>query len=196
MPLMGKKPQFKAVGEQYDDADDSSSFANMDSGGGAFGSSSEPTEQELEDMKVKDGERLNKALAKCKTESIELVTSLLERGAKIDTVDKKLGFTALHHACRLGFVQTTKLLIEAQAPVDAVEKDNWTPLMIAVTNGNKQIVQLLLEAGADRDAQDKEGFTAIEIAEGKILAFDRQPEVLRLLQTWSEDTPVFEPIRL
>lgn len=147
--------------------------------------SCEPTEQEIAEMRVRNGKALRKAASDRNVEDIRLVASLLERGAKLDSKDRRTGFTALHHACVNGHAQMARALIEAKAPMEARENDKWTPLMVATTNGHTKIMVMLLEYGADPNLKDAEGRTALDIASGMYLAFDEQPEAKDLLNTWT-----------
>ena len=48
--------------------------------------------------------------------------------------------------------------------VSRITADGWTPLMIAITNGNSDVVNLLLKAGADVNAKRTTGTTALMTA--------------------------------
>lgn len=60
------------------------------------------------------------------------------------------GLTALHHAARQGHLDAVKALVEGGADLNQVTgQDNWTPLLIATTNGQWDVAMLLIESGAD-----------------------------------------------
>lgn len=49
-------------------------------------------------------------------------------------------------------------------PVDSVDDNGRTALMIAASNGHRVITTILLEEGADHSLEDEQGFTALELA--------------------------------
>ena len=60
------------------------------------------------------------------------------------------GLTALHHAARQGHLDAVRALVEGGADVNRVSgQDNWTPLLIATTNGQWDVAMLLIENGAN-----------------------------------------------
>ena len=61
-------------------------------------------------------------------------------------------------------LELTGALVEHGADVDAVTKENYTPLMIAVKQKHENAVTFLLEHGANLDLQDKDGNTALHHA--------------------------------
>lgn len=59
---------------------------------------------------------------------------------------------------------TKKCLSDKKCKVNARDKDGWTALMYAITNGNKKIVQMLIAAGAKVNQKNKKGLTPLDIA--------------------------------
>lgn len=55
----------------------------------------------------------------------------------------------LYYACAVSNIDIVKALINANADLNAISPIGYTPLMMAVTNGQVEIVKVLLEAGAD-----------------------------------------------
>ena len=82
----------------------------------------------------------------------------------VNMVDK-YGMTALIYACRKGYTEVVKLLLEANADVNMVNKYGNSALMYACKDGYTEIVKLLLEANADVNIVDKYGNTALRYAE-------------------------------
>ena len=58
------------------------------------------------------------------------------------------GSTALHHASVMGHTECMKLLVMANAPVDALTQWKETSLHLAAMHSHGEAVAVLLEAGA------------------------------------------------
>ena len=64
--------------------------------------------------------------------------------------NSKGGMTALHHAVRQGYVETTRALVEGGADMNkGMAGDGSTPLLVAAINGQFDAAMLLVEKGAD-----------------------------------------------
>ncbi len=64
----------------------------------------------------------------------------------------KGGLTALHHAVRQGYVETTSALIDGGADINkGTAGDGSSPLLVATINGQFDAAMLLIEKGADPD---------------------------------------------
>ena len=64
--------------------------------------------------------------------------------------NSKGGMTALHHAVRQGYVETTAALIAGGADINKpMAGDGSTPLLVATINGQFDAAMLLIEKGAD-----------------------------------------------
>jgi len=60
----------------------------------------------------------------------------------------------LHWAAALETEEIVQFLVENGADVNAVEQSaQWTPLTLAVRQGNVEIVTMLLANGADKEAK-------------------------------------------
>jgi len=80
----------------------------------------------------------------------EMIAKALECGAIVDRLTMN-NRRALHFFCEQGDMQITKLLLDAGADTEIVEKESgWTPLWFAATNGHLGVVKLLLEYGAKK----------------------------------------------
>lgn len=81
---------------------------------------------------------------------VDVVQFLLTAGASITT---SRNWHALHEACKAGYIELVKLLIDAGAPVNNPHQYSgctpWSPLHIAVRHGNLDCVKLLISCGAD-----------------------------------------------
>lgn len=103
------------------------------------------------------------ALSPRSLRSLEL---LLAAGAPVDQADAE-GATPLWLAASLGNLEGAKALLRAGASVDrrAPGRDGSTPLLPAVTRGDRAMVGLLLEAGANwTQGADAWGSTALHEA--------------------------------
>lgn len=90
-----------------------------------------------------------------------------ERNVPVD-VPNNDGMTPLHVLAEQitgdNDVNIARILIEAGAPIDAVDSATNTPLMRAIRRENVQLVKFLLEKGANKDIAGPGGRTALEIA--------------------------------
>lgn len=128
--------------------------------------------------------RLFSQICLCRIFCYVFISILLNLNADINLVAKS-GGTALLFAAGGGHFDVTKLLIQAQADVNAVvvatpeyieqvtaaikegkedvepHKDGVTALMVAAEGGYEDIVKILVENGAVVDIQDDEGITPL-----------------------------------
>ncbi len=77
---------------------------------------------------------------------------------------KKQGRTFLGFAALFGRYEMVKLLIDAGAKVNVVQKDGLTPVICATLRGYRKIVELLLQHGADPNIADKKRLTPFHYA--------------------------------
>lgn len=95
------------------------------------------------------------------------VIALLEHGASARIMGRAFEQNlALHAACaghRLGKAAFAKLVAATGDP-NALQKQGYTPLMIAAGNGFVDAVDVLLAAGADRSLKQAEGKSAADLA--------------------------------
>ena len=105
----------------------------------------------------------------CRSQHVRLVKFLLQQGANVQVKDKD-GKTALHFACELTFTwkpascDLLNCLTENGADINALRKDNRTPLMVASSCGGVDQITFLIERGANVHLQDKNGDTALHHA--------------------------------
>ncbi|KAJ3580911.1 hypothetical protein NHX12_017322 [Muraenolepis orangiensis] len=66
-------------------------------------------------------------------------------------------WSPLHHAAHGGHLNLMRLLVEAEAPVDAPTLHGATPLMRAIESSQAACVDFLLRAGAMVTAENKRG---------------------------------------
>lgn len=96
------------------------------------------------------------------------VRRFLQEGIDVDVADDYTGWTALHWASLGCHADIVDALLYARANVNAVNKSDWTPLMIATWGGKRyeehktiSIVETLLRAGADVNVMANDGMTAL-----------------------------------
>lgn len=92
---------------------------------------------------------------------------LLSIGASPDSRDS--GEPALCIAAKNGFVEGAELLLKSGADPDAyyyyeVEHQNFTPMQLAIKNGNMAVVVTLLEHNAELRYTDRNGLTMVQLA--------------------------------
>ena len=101
---------------------------------------------------------------------VEALRQLLAEGVSPNAIDHR-SLTPLLRLCSSTFNGATgdhaacfKLLREAGASLDAVDRDRWTPLHHAAIRANVEIMTLLVEAGVNVNAADSDGCTALHFA--------------------------------
>ena len=95
------------------------------------------------------------------TENYKCVKLLLKAGADVNARATKDGKTALHVAARHGHRKSLDLLIQAEADVNAEDKNGCTALMEATCYGHSDCLKSLIEAEADVDVQNSSEETAL-----------------------------------
>ena len=108
----------------------------------------------------------------CRSQHVRLVNFLLHQGANVHLKDK-YGKTALHFACeslswKPASCDLLNCLTENGADINALRKDNVTPLMVASSCGDVDQITFLIKRGANVHLQDKNGDTALHHAARKM----------------------------
>jgi ankyrin repeat protein len=107
---------------------------------------------------------------------VALIRILLEDGADVD-MRNKYGATPLFMASQNGHTEIVRLLLAANANVDApCTSDGATPLLMASYRGHTEIVKLLLAADPNVNAANDNGFTPLWMA-----SQEGHTEIVRLL---------------
>ena len=101
---------------------------------------------------------------------IKVVGLLIERGCRIDPVDKN-GWTPSIYATACGHVQTVQLLkqqlnepLEEQYFIDSVDSRGRSVLHFAASSGDYHLIKMLAEQGLDVNIGDDEGRTPLHYA--------------------------------
>lgn len=77
--------------------------------------------------------------------------------------------SALHYCCgQLDLVAAASVTVAAPELLESADEDGFTPLHLAVIQGNMPLVNLLLANKANVDALDNEGHSVIHWATGKL----------------------------
>ncbi len=96
-----------------------------------------------------------------------VVVALLARGASARVMGRAFEHNLpIHAACAGGRIGKAAfgMLIAATGDPDAVQKQDYTALMIAAANGGTDAAEILLAAGADRARRQGDGKTAADFA--------------------------------
>ena len=104
------------------------------------------------------------ALMAAAFESPRTAALLIASGADVKAKTKR-GVTALANAANGGNLETVKLLLEKDAPVNAADYRGYTPLMQAAyrDDASPEMIRLLLDKGADINATGEDE-TAVSLA--------------------------------
>ena len=90
---------------------------------------------------------------------------MLQDGADVNARDYSNGWTPLLRAASVNSTKDiARVLIRYKARIDAMDKEDKTPLMIATINGNLQFVQVLIDHGADFSIKNKFGKSLYDLA--------------------------------
>lgn len=105
----------------------------------------------------------------------EMFELLVRYGAKVNLTDKEKNNVLHHFAAMYNAGELIGRIAAYGAPVNAVNKEGKTPLMIAAENGNRTVAKALLEAGADPNLLN-DGDSAWDLADDR--------EIKGLLETY------------
>lgn len=93
-----------------------------------------------------------------------IVEFLINKKAQINQMDLINSRTALHWAVASRNYEISKMLIEAGAHVNALDRDSVSPLILAASSGELAIVQLLIRKGALVSQCDRMNSSALHYA--------------------------------
>lgn len=110
-----------------------------------------------------------------------LSKAAVENGYSIESLleaQNSDGQTALHLACRRGFVKIVEQLLDYKhADVDILDKDGDPPIVYALAAGSAECVHVLIERFANVSSRLREGFGP-SIAH--VCAFHGHPDCMRV----------------
>lgn len=111
-------------------------------------------------------------------EDIENVKKMIKEG-KADVAIN--GFQPVHHAAKMGHLESLKLLINEQN-INAQDNEGYTPLHYAAFCGTQKAIQFLLDKGANPEISSKDGNLPIHMAFVRhVASAEAQTEVYSLL---------------
>ena len=99
-----------------------------------------------------------------KHENVNIIKTLLAKGANIHATRKHSTQNALHVASYNNCASAVPILIKAGLDVNTRDSDGKTPLILAAQLGWLETVKILLDQGADVSAKDHKGKTAADYA--------------------------------
>ncbi|WP_161984340.1 MULTISPECIES: ankyrin repeat domain-containing protein [unclassified Akkermansia] len=99
-----------------------------------------------------------------KHENVNIIKTLLAKGANIHATSKHSTQNALHVASYNNCASAVPILIKAGLDVNTRDSDGKTPLILAAQLGWLETVKILLDQGADVSAKDHKGKTAADYA--------------------------------
>lgn len=104
-------------------------------------------------------------LRNLKNIDIQEIIELVKLGADVDVRDDYSQRTFLHEACdRYRNMELVKTLIDNCADVNARDKDDNTPLHLALKTRKVELIKLLIDKGADMNASNNDGYTPLLLA--------------------------------
>jgi len=112
--------------------------------------------------------------------NLEACEILIKAGANPLATDEE-GRNAMHFAAREGKVQIVSMLLVHKQLLDAKDKKECTPLLLAAQKGHLEVCELLLKAGANPLSTNEDGWSAMHKAAG-----NRKAAIVRLLLVHKE----------
>ena len=124
------------------------------------------------DPNALEGDRYDIVTIAAVANDVPTLEAALKLGARATNVTSRYDGTALIAAAHLGHAEVVRVLIEAKAPLDHVNKLGWTALIesIVLGDGGERHTATLAElvaAGANVNIPDRNGMTPLHLAEGQ-----------------------------
>ncbi|RGP73711.1 ankyrin repeat [Fusarium longipes] len=114
-------------------------------------------------------EAINSAIPQKDLPALEkLIFQCFERGMKAGIVDEE-GNTALHHTKHGTPVPLVVMLLGMGVPIDTPNADGWTPLAVALREGNVSVSHVLLSRGAQADIHSPKIGSLFHVVCGSLL---------------------------
>ena len=100
----------------------------------------------------------------------EELRALIGRNKSLVKESDEHGRTLLYLACKSGFYDMVKMLLQKGADINKIQRDGSTSLHAAAFFGHPLVVGLLLEYGAQSDIKNKWGQTALQESHSTTIA--------------------------
>ena len=98
--------------------------------------------------------------------NVEIVKTLINKGAFINAVNADYKITPLHLAVLYGNLEIAKFLLQStDIEINPTDKSNYTPLHFAAAKGDLKMVEMLVAHKACISSRNNTGKNSIEIAE-------------------------------
>jgi len=109
-----------------------------------------------------------------------IVKLLLEHGANPNIKLSSYSRTPMHIAAIYGLTDVVKVLIDHRVDIEARDRDNWTPIFLAVKHNRPKVVKALLAAGANPAPNGRIlSTTAMRLAKG-----NKNNEIIKMLRPY------------
>ncbi len=117
-----------------------------------------------------------------RADNLDAVKWLVSCGARLDSISKDRGYTAIMDSVWRGNAEMTRFFIEQGAELDTISKDGQTMLVLAVGADKTEIVKMLAENGANPDIKDGMGMSAYDYAK-----LFKKTEILSILEKYHKE---------
>ena len=134
------------------------------------------------DVNVSDSDGTPMLNIAARSDNLEAVKWLVSCGARLDSISKDRGYTAIMDAVWRGNAEMTKFFIAQGAELDTISKEGQTMLILAVGADKTEIVKMLAENGANPDIKDGMGMSAYEYAK-----LFKKTEILSILEKYHKE---------
>lgn len=98
-----------------------------------------------------------------KSGSRRAIRKLVSLGADINAKNETYGYTPLHEAVESGGLETVKLLVELGAEIESLDGNEFTPLLLAISEKKMKIVKFLISKGANPTLTTIAGHTTFDL---------------------------------
>lgn len=134
------------------------------------------------DVNIADSDGTPMLNIAARADNLDAVKWLVSCGARLDSISKDRGYTAIMDSVWRGNAEMTRFFIEQGAELDTISKDGQTMLVLAVGADKTEIVKMLAENGANPDIKDRMGMSAYDYAK-----LFKKTEILSILEKYHKE---------